>query len=108
MSTEALLDVNTTSLAYIFTAILFIVGLKRLGSPATARSGNRLSSLAMLVAVLATVLGNNLMSWEWIIGGVLVGSAVGAFSARKVAMTDMPQLVAVFNGFGGATPLIPL
>ncbi len=106
MSTEALLDVNTTSLAYIFTAILFIVGLKRLGSPATARSGNRLSSLAMLVAVLATVLGNDLMSWEWIIGGVLVGSAVGAFSARKIAMTDMPQLVAVFNGFGGAASAV--
>ena len=106
MSTEALLDVNTTNLAYIFAAILFIVGLKRLGSPATARSGNRLSSLAMLVAVLATVLGNDLMSWEWIIGGVLVGSAIGAFSARKVAMTDMPQLVAIFNGFGGAASAV--
>jgi NAD(P) transhydrogenase subunit beta len=106
MSTDALLDVNITNLAYIFAAILFIVGLKRLGSPATARSGNRLSSIAMLVAVLATVLGNDLMSWEWIIGGALVGSAIGAFSARKIAMTNMPQLVAVFNGFGGAASAV--
>jgi len=106
MSTDALLDVNITNLAYIFAAILFIVGLKRLGSPATARSGNRLSSIAMLVAVLATVLGKDLMSWEWIIGGALVGSAIGAFSARKIAMTNMPQLVAVFNGFGGAASAV--
>jgi NAD(P) transhydrogenase subunit beta len=106
MSTDALLDVNITNLAYIFAAILFILGLKRLGSPATARSGNRMSSMAMLVAVLATVLGNDLMSWEWIIGGVLVGSAIGAYSARKIAMTDMPQLVAVFNGFGGAASAV--
>ncbi|HIF72880.1 MAG TPA: NAD(P)(+) transhydrogenase (Re/Si-specific) subunit beta [Dehalococcoidia bacterium] len=106
MSTEALLSINITNLAYIFAAILFIVGLKKLGSPATARGGNRLSSLAMLVAVLATVLGNDLMSWEWIIGGVLIGSAIGTYSARKIAMTDMPQLVAVFNGFGGAASAV--
>ncbi|MBT3996169.1 MAG: NAD synthetase, partial [Chloroflexi bacterium] len=106
MDTTALLNMDATNLAYILSAILFIVGLKRLGSPATARSGNRLSSLAMLVAVLATVLGNDLMSWEWIIGGVLVGSAIGAYSARKIEMTNMPQLVAVFNGFGGAASAV--
>ena len=106
MSTEALLHMNVTNVAYIVAAILFIMGLKRLGSPATARNGNRLSSLAMLIAVLATVAGNNIMSWEWIIGGAIVGAAIGAFSARKIAMTEMPQLVAIFNGFGGAASAV--
>ena len=106
MSTEALLHMNVTNVAYIVAAILFILGLKRLGSPATARNGNRLSSLAMLIAVLATVAGNNIMSWEWIIGGAIVGAAIGAFSARKIAMTEMPQLVAIFNGFGGAASAV--
>ena len=106
MSTEALLHMNVTNVAYIVAAILFILGLTRLGSPATARNGNRLSSLAMLIAVLATVAGNNIMSWEWIIGGAIVGAAIGAFSARKIAMTEMPQLVAIFNGFGGAASAV--
>jgi NAD(P) transhydrogenase subunit beta len=60
----------------------------------------------MLVAVLVTVLGNDLMSWEWIIGGLIGGSIIGAFSAKKIAMTNMPQLVAVFNGFGGAASAV--
>ncbi|MBT3556015.1 MAG: NAD(P)(+) transhydrogenase (Re/Si-specific) subunit beta [Chloroflexi bacterium] len=102
MNTEALFHLNITNAAYIVAAILFIVGLKQLGSPATARNGNRMSALAMLVAVVATVVGNDIASWEFIIGGAIVGSAIGAFSARKVAMTSMPQLVAIFNGFGGA------
>ena len=106
MSTDAFLHLNVTNVAYILAAILFILGLKRLGSPATARNGNRMSSMAMLIAVLATVGGNDIMSWEWIIGGAIVGAAIGAFSARKVAMTEMPQLVAIFNGFGGAASAV--
>jgi NAD(P) transhydrogenase subunit beta len=98
--------INVMNVGYILAAILFIVGLKQLGSPATARRGNRMSSLAMLVAVLATVVGNDIMSWEWIIGGIIVGSAIGAYSARKVEMTSMPQLVAIFNGFGGAASAV--
>ncbi|WP_342841507.1 NAD(P)(+) transhydrogenase (Re/Si-specific) subunit beta [Candidatus Lucifugimonas marina] len=106
MSTDALFHMNMTNVMYIVAAILFIVGLKQLGSPATARNGNRMSSMAMLIAVLATVVGNDIMSWEWIIGGAIVGAAIGAFSARKVAMTEMPQLVAIFNGFGGAASAV--
>ena len=102
MSTETILHINVTNLAYIAASVLFILGLKRLGSPATARNGNRLSSIAMLVAVLATITGNDITSWEWILGGILIGSIIGAISARKIAMTEMPQLVAIFNGFGGA------
>ena len=104
--TTALFTADFTNAAYIVAAILFILGLKKLGSPATARNGNRLSALAMLVAVLATVIGNDIASWEWILGGVIVGSGIGAYSARKVQMTSMPQLVAIFNGFGGAASAV--
>ena len=97
---------NITNAAYIVAAILFIVGLKQLGSPATARNGNRMSALAMLVAIVATVVGNDIASWEFILGGAIVGSAIGAYSARKVQMTSMPQLVAIFNGFGGAASAV--
>ncbi len=106
MSTEALFGINASGIAYIVSAILFILGLKRLGSPATARSGNRLSALAMLLAILATVLSNDIASWEWILAGVIAGSGIGAFSARKVQMTSMPQLVAIFNGLGGAASAV--
>jgi len=106
MSTDQIFHMNLTNAAYIVAAILFIVGLKQLGSPATARNGNRMSALAMLVAVLATIVGNDIASWEWILGGVIVGSAIGAYSARKVEMTSMPQLVAIFNGFGGAASAV--
>ena len=106
MSTEALFDLNAAGIAYIVSAILFILGLKRLGSPATARNGNRLSALAMLLAVLATVISNDIASWEWILVGVIIGSGIGAYSARKVQMTSMPQLEAIFNGLGGATSAV--
>ena len=106
MSTEALFNLNAAGIAYIVSAILFILGLKRLGSPATARTGNSLSALAMLLAVLATVFSNDIASWEWILVGVIIGSGIGAYSARKVQMTSMPQLVAIFNGLGGATSAV--
>ena len=106
MTTEALFTLDFTNAAYIVAAVLFIVGLKQLGSPATARNGNRLSALAMLVAVVATIVGKDIASWEWILGGVIVGSGIGAISARRVQMTSMPQLVAVFNGFGGAASAV--
>ena len=106
MSTEALFNLNAAGIAYIVSAILFILGLKRLGSPTTARTGNRLSALAMLLAVLATIFSNDIASWEWILVGVIIGSGIGAYSARKVQMTSMPQLVAIFNGLGGATSAV--
>ena len=87
MTTEALFTIDFTNAAYIVAAVLFIVGLKQLGSPATARNGNRLSALAMLVAVVATIVGNDIASWEWFLGGVLVGSGSGAISARANART---------------------
>ncbi|MDX1448572.1 MAG: NAD(P)(+) transhydrogenase (Re/Si-specific) subunit beta [Acidimicrobiia bacterium] len=94
---------------YLGAAVLFIVGLKRLTSPATARAGNRLASLGMLIAIVVTLLDSGVVSYGAVIAGLVVGGGVGAFLARTVEMTAMPQLVAAFNGFGGgASALVAL
>jgi H+-translocating NAD(P) transhydrogenase subunit beta len=86
---------------YLVSAALFIVGLRRLSSPETARSGNRLAALGMLVAVLVTLADRDVVSYPVILAGILAGTAIGVVLARRVEMTAMPQLVALFNGFGG-------
>ena len=86
---------------YLLSAVLFVLGLKRLQSPATARGGNALASLAMLLAILATIVDTEILSWTGILVGMAIGGVIGGFAARKVKMTDMPQLVGIFNGFGG-------
>jgi len=88
-------------LTYLVSAILFFWGLKRLQSPATARVGNLIAAVAMMLALLATVVDNQILSWTEIIIGVAIGSIFGGFSARLVEMTAMPQMVGLFNGFGG-------
>ena len=88
-------------LAYLLAASLFIFGLKRLSSPATARSGNRLAAVGMLLAIVATLVFNEILSWQMIIIGMVVGSGIGAVFARTVSMTAMPEMVALLNGFGG-------
>ena len=95
-----------TQLGYVVAAALFIFGLKMLGSPDTARRGNGISSIGMLVAIVSALLGQGIVQYEYIIGGMLVGGAIGAIAARSVAMTAMPEMVALFNGFGGAAPLL--
>jgi NAD(P) transhydrogenase subunit beta len=91
------------SLSYVAAALLFIFGLRRLSHPRTARSGNRLAAIGMLVALLATLLDRSILSF-WEIGiGTVIGAAIGIYSARRVQMTAMPQMVALFNGMGGAT-----
>jgi H+-translocating NAD(P) transhydrogenase subunit beta len=87
---------------YLVAAVLFIVGLKRLTSPATARQGNRLASLGMLLAIVVTLLSTGILGYGAVFAGLILGSGIGAFLARSVEMTAMPQLVAAFNGFGGA------
>ena len=104
------------NLAYIVACVLFIFGIKRLGKTETARSGNAISSLGMLIAVVAVFLDANVMkSWTtdwiqngylWCFGGIAVGAVVGAVWAKKVKMTGMPELVALFNGFGGLASLL--
>ncbi|MEJ2538938.1 MAG: NAD(P)(+) transhydrogenase (Re/Si-specific) subunit beta [Gemmatimonadota bacterium] len=98
------MDVLTlVEIAYLLSAILFVTGLKRMQSPATARQGNGLAALAMLVAVVATMVHPEyqILSWSGILIGIVIGSLVGAVTARAVKMTAMPELVGIFNGFGG-------
>ncbi len=87
-------------IAYLLAAVFFILGLKRLSSPATARGGNLLGASGMLLAIVATLIHGGL-DWTWIVVGFVIGGSVGVFLARWVEMTAMPQMVAVFNGFGG-------
>ena len=92
--------------AYIVSAALFIYGLKQLGSPATARRGNSISALGMLVAVVAALLDQGIVDFQWIVLGFVVGGAIGGAAARMVQMTSMPEMVALFNGFGGMASLL--
>jgi NAD(P) transhydrogenase subunit beta len=88
------------NVAYLITGILFILGLKYMSSPKTARFGNRLSMAGMVVALVATF-AQGVVQWPVIIGGLVVGAAVGIYFGRAVKMTAMPQMVAIFNGCGG-------
>ncbi|MGF1498992.1 MAG: NAD(P)(+) transhydrogenase (Re/Si-specific) subunit beta [Elainellaceae cyanobacterium] len=94
--------VNSIELSYLLAASLFILGLKQLGSPATARRGNVLASVGMLIAVVATLLNQSVLNYQMVLLAVVAGSLVGAIAAQKVAMTAMPQMVGIFNGLGGA------
>jgi H+-translocating NAD(P) transhydrogenase subunit beta len=89
------------TIAYLVTAILFILGLKFLSSPKTARYGNILAMFGMLIAVIATCFDARIISWTEIIIGAVIGAPIGFISARLVKMTAMPQMVALFNGAGG-------
>ena len=91
-----------TELLYLGAAVLFILGLKQLSGPRTARRGNALAASGMLLAVIVTLVELDAISWWVIVAGVAVGGAVGATLALRVQMTSMPELVAAFNGFGGA------
>src|SRR5210317_758361 len=95
-----------TKLAYLVASILFIMGLKGLTRPRTAVRGNMLGALAMLIAVAATLLYTQILSPVWLILGLVIGGAAGAFLAKTVKMTDMPQMVALFNGFGGIASVL--
>jgi NAD(P) transhydrogenase subunit beta len=92
--------------AYIVAAIFFIFGLKQLGSPATARRGNFISSLGMLIAVVAALLDQGIVEYQFILIGFVLGGTIGALAARLVQMTAMPEMVALFNGFGGMASLL--
>ncbi len=94
------------NIAYIVASVLFIFGLKGLTSPRTAVRGNLIGALGMLIAVLATLMHHDIVSYPMIIIGLLIGSVIGAIFAIKVQMTAMPQMVALFNGFGGLASLL--
>jgi NAD(P) transhydrogenase subunit beta len=94
------------NLAYVAASALFIVGLKMLSSPRTARMGNVISAFGMLIAVVFTLLQREIVDFKWIGVGLFVGSIIGFFAARLVAMTAMPQMVGLLNGFGGLASLL--
>ena len=92
---------NIDSALYVLSSVLFIFGIKRLSHPKTARSGNFIASMGMLIAIITTLIANGNISLELVGLGILIGSIIGAFFAIRVEMTQMPQMVAIFNGFGG-------
>lgn len=93
-------------IVYLISSILFIFGIKSLSKVKTARQGNFLSSIGMLIAIIATLFDKNIVSYELIIAGLIIGSLIGSIMALKVEMTAMPQMVALLNGFGGGASLL--
>ena len=109
LASFSLRDPNFIDACYIAASVLFILGIRGLSHPRTARRGNELAAVGMAIAVAATLLDRDIESYGLIIGGIAVGSIVGAVSARAVKMTAMPQMVALFNGVGGgAVALVAL
>ena len=90
----------------MIAAVFFILGIKGMTHPRTAVRGNQLGAFGMLLAVLVVLVGNQVVSWPLAIIGMIVGSAGGVWLARTVQMTQMPQLVALFNGFGGIASVL--
>lgn len=100
---------NIINLAYLIAVALFIIGIKKLTSPTTARQGNQIAGVGMFIALVATLFMENIVTYEWIALGTILGAPLGYISAKKVKMTSMPEMVALFNGVGGgAIALIAL
>ena len=97
---------NVAQLIYLFSAVLFILGLKRLTRVKSARGGNMLSAVAMLLAVVGALIEYQIVSYTWILVGCAIGGGIGAIAAVRVPMTSMPEMVAIFNGFGGAASAV--
>ncbi len=96
-------------ISYLISSIFFILGIKKLSSPKTARQGNLYAAVGMAIAIIVTLLDQHILTYEWIIIGVIIGSAAGTILALKVPMTGMPQMVGMLNGFGGgASTLVAL
>jgi NAD(P) transhydrogenase subunit beta len=94
------------NLSYLLAAVFFIIGLKMMSSPKTARNGNFISALGMLIAVVVTLLHKDIIDYKFIIAGLIVGGSVGLILARIVKMTDMPQMIGMLNGFGGGASVL--
>jgi NAD(P) transhydrogenase subunit beta len=99
-------SITVINSVYVLASVLFIVGLKGLAHPRTAVRGNLLGGVGMFLAVVVTLLDRHIVSYEMILIGILVGGAVGAILAVKIQMTAMPQLVGLYNGFGGGASVL--
>ena len=102
------MELNILTLCYIIASVTFIVGLKMLSHPASARKGNLVAAAGMGIAILGTIFlyknaeGEGLHNYGWIFAGLLIGAVIGTLAAKKVKMTAMPEMVSLFNGMGGA------
>lgn len=101
------MELNILTLCYLIGSVTFILGLKMLSHPATARKGNLVAAVGMTIAIFGTIFlyeedGKPLGNYAWIFGGLLIGGIVGTLAAKKVKMTAMPEMVSLFNGMGGA------
>ncbi len=101
------MDLNILTICYLIGSITFILGLKMLSNPASARKGNLLAAAGMTIAIVGTIFlyeehAEKLHNHLWIFGGLLIGSIIGTLAAKKVKMTAMPEMVSLFNGMGGA------
>ncbi|NCP83596.1 MAG: NAD(P)(+) transhydrogenase (Re/Si-specific) subunit beta [Bacteroidetes bacterium] len=96
----------SVELIYMVAIALFVIGLKRMTSPATARTGNQMAAVAMFIGVIVTMLDRNILNFELIIAGIVVGGLIGGVAAKKVEMTSMPEMVALFNGVGGLSSVL--
>ncbi|MCH8862409.1 MAG: NAD(P)(+) transhydrogenase (Re/Si-specific) subunit beta [Proteobacteria bacterium] len=100
------LAMNLTASAYLVSAVLFIMGLRGLSGPDTARQGNVYAIIGMVIAIVTTILSPEITSYSWIIGAMLVGGVIGLVIANRIAMTDMPQLVAAFHSLVGMAAVL--
>src|SRR6266498_815506 len=102
------MEINVLTIIYLLASVTFIIGLKMLSNPATARRGNLIAATGMTIAILGTIFlykddaGNNIHNYGWIFGGIVIGGIIGTLAAKKVKMTAMPEMVSMFNGMGGA------
>ena len=97
------MDPQWYQIGYLISATFFIFGLKMLGHPRTAPRGNQMGAIGMLIAVVTVILEIELIESPILIAsGILIGAVIGSWLAIRVEMTGMPELVALFNGFGGA------
>src|SRR5215470_7670903 len=102
------MELNILTICYLIASVTFIIGLKMLSNPATARKGNLIAAAGMIIAILGTIFlykdeeGNKLHNYGWIFGGIAIGALIGTLAAKKVKMTAMPEMVSMFNGMGGA------
>ncbi len=102
------MELNILTLCYLLASVTFIVGLKMLSHPASARKGNLVAAAGMSIAILGTIFlykdseGHGLHNHAWIFAGLLIGGVIGTLAAKKVKMTAMPEMVSLFNGMGGA------
>lgn len=107
-----MLENHLLQIAYFIGSVTFIIGLKMLSKPESARKGNMVAAAGMFIAIFATIFlyqtedGSHLKNYLWIFGGIAIGTLLGTYSAKKVKMTDMPQMVSLFNGMGGACAAI--